>query len=49
MPILNWLNKEQAVTTAKSCSYRLLNQVPDLSYGDHDTDNMIIQGDNLKH
>jgi adenine-specific DNA-methyltransferase len=48
MPILNWLNKEQAVTTAKNCSYRLLNQVPELSYGDQDTDNMIIQGDNLE-
>jgi adenine-specific DNA-methyltransferase len=48
MPILNWLNKEQAVTTAKNCSYRLLDQVPELSYGDQDTDNMIIQGDNLE-
>lgn len=48
MPILNWLNKEQAVTTAKNCSYRLLNQVPELSYGDQDTDNMIIKGDNLE-
>lgn len=48
MPTLNWLNKEQAVTTVKNCSYRLLNQVPELSYGDQDTDNMIIQGDNLE-
>ncbi|MDT0602547.1 site-specific DNA-methyltransferase [Thalassotalea castellviae] len=48
MPILNWLNKEQAVTTAKNCSYRLLNRIPELSYGDQDTDNMIIQGDNLE-
>ena len=48
MPILNWLNKEQAVTTVKNCSYRLLNQIPELSYGDQDTDNMIIQGDNIE-
>jgi adenine-specific DNA-methyltransferase len=48
MPILNWLNKEQAVTTANNCSYRLLNQVPELSYGDQNTDNMIINADNLE-
>lgn len=48
MPILNWLNKEQAVTTARNCSYRLLEQVPELSYGKQDTDNMLIQGDNLE-
>ena len=43
MPILNWLNNEQAVTTAKNCSYRLLNQVPELSCGDQDSDNMLFQ------
>tara|TARA_R110001583_G_scaffold52178_1_gene162324 strand:- start:8996 stop:10540 length:1545 start_codon:yes stop_codon:yes gene_type:complete len=48
MPILNWLNKEQAVTTARSCPYRLLEQVPELSYGEQDNDNMLIQGDNLE-
>ena len=47
MPILNWLNKEQAITTAKNCPYRLLEEVPELSYGEKDTDNMLIQGDNL--
>ncbi|MGP5416334.1 MULTISPECIES: site-specific DNA-methyltransferase [Psychrobacter] len=47
MPILNWLNKEQAVTTARDCPYRLLELVPELSYGESDTDNMLIQGDNL--
>lgn len=48
MPILNWLNKEQALTTARNCSYRLLEQVPELSYGELSTDNMLIQGDNLE-
>lgn len=48
MPILNWLNKEQAVTTARNCPYRLLEQVPELSYGEQDADNMLIQGDNLE-
>lgn len=47
MPILNWLNKEQALTTARDCPYRLLELVPELSYGDTESDNMLIQGDNL--
>ncbi|MBE3672441.1 site-specific DNA-methyltransferase [Pseudoalteromonas distincta] len=48
MPILQWLNKEQAVVTARNCQYRLLEQVPDLSYGEPNTENMLIQGDNLE-
>lgn len=48
MPILNWLNKEEAVTTARDCPYRLLEQMPALSYGETNTDNMLIQGDNLE-
>ncbi|MFA1562558.1 site-specific DNA-methyltransferase [Aliivibrio fischeri] len=48
MPILNWLNKEQAVITARNCSYRLLEHIPELSYGESNTENMIIQGDNLE-
>ena len=48
MPILNWLNKGQAVTTAKNCDYRLLEEVPALSYGDTKSENLLIQGDNLE-
>ena len=48
MPILSWLNKEEAVTTAKKCAYRLLEEVPELSYGDQDNENLLIQGDNLE-
>lgn len=48
MPILNWLNKEEAVTTSKKCTYRLLEEVPELSYGDADNENLLIQGDNLE-
>ena len=48
MPILNWLNKEEAVTTAKKCTYRLLEEIPELSYGCEDNENLIIQGDNLE-
>lgn len=47
MPILNWLNKEQALTSAWDCPYRLVELVPELSYGESDTDNMLILGDNL--
>ncbi|MCF7970283.1 MAG: site-specific DNA-methyltransferase [Methylococcaceae bacterium] len=48
MPILHWLNKDQAVKTAKQSAYRLLEEVPELSYGDQSTENMLIQGDNLE-
>ena len=48
MPILQWLNKDEAVTTAKKCTYRLLKEVPELSYGDTANENMLIQGDNLE-
>jgi adenine-specific DNA-methyltransferase len=48
MPILQWLNKDEAVTTAKNCDYRLLEEVPELSYGDENSENLLIQGDNLE-
>lgn len=48
MPILHWLNKDQAVTTARNCDYRLLEEVPSLSYGDADSGNLLVQGDNLE-
>lgn len=48
MPILDWLNKGEAVRTAKHVPYRLLQGVKGLSYGDPDTENMLIQGDNLE-
>ena len=48
MPILQWLNKDEAVTSAKKCTYRLLKEVSELSCGDKATENMLIQGDNLE-
>lgn len=48
MPILNWLKKNQAVTAAKKTTYRLLEEVPDLSFGDKESGNLLIQGDNLE-
>lgn len=48
MPILDWLNKDKAVTTAQQVPYRLLESVAELSVGDTDSGNMLIQGDNLE-
>lgn len=48
MPVLNWLNKDDAVNAAQKVPYRLLEGVPELSHGDAATDNMLIQGDNLE-
>lgn len=47
MPILEWLNKDEAVRAAQQVPYRLLEPVPELSYGDPSASNMLIQGDNL--
>lgn len=48
MPILDWLNKNEAVRTVAKVPYRLLEPVADLSYGDTANGNMLIQGDNLE-
>ena len=48
MPLLDWLNKPDAVRTVQKVPYRLLEAVPELSAGDPDTENMVIQGDNLQ-
>ena len=48
MPILQWLDKDKDITAAERVPYRLLESVPDLSYGDENTENMLIQGDNLE-
>jgi len=48
MPLLDWLNKQDAVRTVQKVPYRLLEAVPELSAGDANTENMIIQGDNLQ-
>ncbi|MGZ8907692.1 MAG: site-specific DNA-methyltransferase [Methylobacter sp.] len=48
MPLLDWLNKSDAVRTVQKVPYRLLEAVPELSMGDTNTENMLIQGDNLQ-
>jgi adenine-specific DNA-methyltransferase len=48
MPILNWLNREQSIKKAAQASYRLLELDENFSYGNKDSKNMLIQGDNLE-
>lgn len=45
MPILHWLTREQDLQAAGRAPYRLLEHVK--TYGDANTQNMLIQGDNL--
>jgi hypothetical protein len=47
MPTLNWHKREEAVRAATRAPYRLLEPVAELSYGDADSENLLIQGDNL--
>lgn len=44
MPFLDWINKNQAIDATKGVPYHLLKQ--EKSFGD-DSENMVIQGDNL--
>ena len=48
MPTLDWLNNQDAKRVAQKVPYRLLETVPELCVGDADTQNMLIQGDNLQ-
>ena len=48
MPTLNWLTREEDVRAAGRAPYRLLEEVPDLSAGNREAGNMLIQGDNLE-
>ena len=47
MPTLNWIGKEAVVKHHKEVPYRLLETVSELSCGDADSGNLIVQGDNL--
>ena len=48
MPKLDWLTRPEDERAAASVPYRLLEAVPELSYGDEQTENMLIRGDNLE-
>lgn len=47
MPSLHWTGKEAAVVAARAVPYRPLIAEPALSHGDPDSENLLIQGDNL--
>jgi adenine-specific DNA-methyltransferase len=47
MPLLHWLTRDEDIHRAAQSPYRLLEEVPEFSYGVRDTGNMLIQGDNL--
>src|SRR5260370_38145579 len=48
MPKLDWLTRPEDEKTATNVPYRLLEAAPEFSYGDEQTENMLIQGDNLE-
>ena len=48
MPTLNWLTRDADIHAVASVPYRLLEEATDLSTGDPDAGNMLIQGDNLE-
>ncbi len=48
MPTLHWLTRDEDLRTAARVPYRLLEEAPDLSAGEPDAGNMLIQGDNLE-
>ncbi len=48
MPTLNWLTRDADIHAAARVPYRLLEEAPDLSTGELDDGNMLIQGDNLE-
>ena len=47
MPQLSWYKREEDLTRAALTPYRLLQPVAGLSYGEPDSPNMLIEGDNL--
>ncbi len=48
MPILDWLTRDEDIGAAARVPYRLIEEAPALSAGEAETDNMLIQGDNLE-
>jgi adenine-specific DNA-methyltransferase len=47
MPKLDWYSRSEDEKTASRVPYRLLEAVPEHSYGDPHAENMLIHGDNL--
>ncbi len=47
MPSLDWIGKKAVVNHHKKVQFHLLRQNMELSAGDHDSKNLLVQGDNL--
>jgi adenine-specific DNA-methyltransferase len=47
MPLLQWYKRDDDLTKSAHAPYRLLEPVSSLHYGDEDSPNMLIEGDNL--
>src|SRR5208283_3186684 len=47
MPKLDWLTRSEDEKVSAHVPYRLLEGMPEHSYGDVNAENMLIQGDNL--
>jgi adenine-specific DNA-methyltransferase len=48
MPTLNWIGKEAVVDHHRLVPTRLLECNPELSFGDPDSQNLLVEGDNLE-
>ena len=47
MPILQWLTRDEDIRAASRVPYYLLEEASELSSGDPESENMLMQGDNL--
>ena len=47
MPTLNWIGKKAVLNHDRDVPFHLLEEVPGLSFGDKNSGNLIVQGDNL--
>ena len=47
MPTLEWIGKKAVINHHREVPYHLLREVPELSAGDPDAGNLLVQGDNL--
>ena len=47
MPSLEWIGKKAVLNHHKDVPYHLLEEIPELGFGDIDSGNLLIQGDNL--
>ena len=47
MPTLDWIGKKGVVNHHKEVPFHLLKRDPELSVGDPDSGNLLVQGDNL--